>query len=170
MRWLGRAGAPEFAALVQKSEAWLASRPPQEAASEVQRYDRARLRYLVGRDAEARAEGEALEREFPDNRFYRGFVGSCAARCGDTEGARVALTWRRAVDLKYRFGHHKFLQAQITALLGQRDDALRLLREAKAQFAAPVEGINSLTDVLLNPDFESPATDSEFKAILAPQG
>lgn len=69
MRWLGRAGAPEFAALVQKSEAWLASRPPQEAASEVQRYDQARLRYLAGRDAEARAEGEALDANFPITAF-----------------------------------------------------------------------------------------------------
>lgn len=115
--------------------------------------------------------GEALVREFPDNRAYRGFVGSCAARLGDTEAARAALTWLRAVDPKYRFGHHVFLQARIAALLGQRDDALRLLREAKAQFAAPVDGLNMVADnILLDPDFEPLATDPEFKGLFAPKG
>ena len=170
VRRLDRAGTPEFAALAQQAEAWFASRPPQEAASEAQRYDRARVRYLAGRYAEARAEGEVLVREKPDNLVYRGFIGSCAARLDDTEAARAALAWLRAVDPKYRFGQHLVLRAQISALLGQRDDVLRLLREAKAQFAAEVAGFKLHTDLLLNPDFESLANDPDFKAIFAPKG
>jgi tetratricopeptide (TPR) repeat protein len=171
LRRLGRAGTPEFAELVKKAEAWFASRPPPEAASKAQRFDRARILYLAGRYPEARVAGEALVREFPDNRAYRGFVGSCAARLGDTKGAQAALTWLRAVDPKYRFGHHVYLQAQITALLGQRDEALQLLRDARAQFAAPVEDVSLIADIApLHPDFESLANDPDFKALFAPKG
>ena len=154
----------------REPDALVPDRFKQESASEAQRFDRARVRYLAGRYAEAQAEGEALVREKPDNLTYRGFVGSCAARLGDTEGARAALTWLRAVDKKYRFGHHVYLQARIAALLGQRDAALRLLREAMGQFAAAVMEFNPIPDFLLDPDFEPLASDPEFKAILAPKG
>lgn len=61
----GRSGTPAFTTLTQKAEAWFAAHPPPEAASEVQRSDRPRLRCLAVRDAEARAEGETPVRESP---------------------------------------------------------------------------------------------------------
>lgn len=51
---------------------------------------------------------------------------------------------------------------------GQRDDALRLVREGKAPFAVWVDGFDLPTDVLLNPDFEPLAADPELTALLAP--
>ena len=92
------------------------------------------------------------------------------ARRDDTEGAGAALTWLRAVDPKYRFGSPVFLQAQIMAVLGQRSDALRPLREAKAPFAAQGADVNPLVEVLRNPDFESRADDPDFRAVCAPKG
>ena len=51
-----------------------------------------------------------------------------------------------------------------TARLGQRDDAGRLRRGAKAPFAAWADGFDRPTAVLLNPDFEPLAVDPELTA------
>lgn len=61
----GRAGTPAFTTLTQKAEAWFAAHPPPEAASEVQRSDRTRMRCLAVRYTEARAEGGTPVRESP---------------------------------------------------------------------------------------------------------
>ncbi len=170
MRHLGRGESSEFGTLVRHAEAWFAARPPQESHTAAQRFDRARVWYLAGRYAEARAESEALARESPADLAYRGFVGTCAARLGDKTTAHAAVAWLRDANPKYRAGYVAYLQARIAALLGERGDALRLLREAKAQYSAPVAGFHLAVDFLLDPDFEELASDPEFKAIVTPKG
>lgn len=104
----------------------------------------------------------------PDNRVFRGFVGSRAAQGHRTREGRADLLG--ALERKYRFGQHVGLQARVAALVGQRDDAPRLLREGRRGAAAPVADFNSVADFLLDPDWESLADEPEFKAILAPGG
>src|SRR5438046_847038 len=140
------------AALAQARD-WLAGRSAAEAASEEHRLRVALVSYIAGRLADAQrqfqllaapdrlgrsdslgaAGAAAVTGDGWDQLDYVGYLGVIAARQGNREPAlRVDRT---LADLKrpYSFGRHTVWRARIQALLGERDVAVGLLREAIAQ-------------------------------------
>src|SRR5438094_9222309 len=151
LRAHGHAAAGD-AALAQARD-WLAGRSAAEAASEEHRLRVALVSYIAGRLADAQrqfqllaapdrlgrsdslgaAGAAAVTGDGWDQLDYVGYLGVIAARQGNREPAlRVDRT---LADLRrpYSFGRHTVWRARIQALLGERDVAVGLLREAIAQ-------------------------------------
>src|SRR5437016_13829729 len=129
---------------------WLATRPPAEVASEPHRYRVALVSYTAGRLDDARREFERLAaRRGPgrsdslaaaavmgdgwDQMDYLGYLGAIAARQGNREQALRVDSALAGVKRPYIFGRHAVWRARIQALLGERDVAVTLLRDAFAQ-------------------------------------
>ena len=89
--------------------------------------------YLAARWEEARAAFEARAKEQPDELRFRGFLGSLAARRGDrAEATRISEELRK-IERPYLYGENIYQRARIAAQLGQKDEAVSLLREAISQ-------------------------------------
>ena len=84
----------------------------------------------TGRWAEARAEFEALLEATPEDIDLLGGLGVTAAGEGNLERARLIGEQLAAIDRLYLHGRTKRWQARIAAMLGERDEAVRLLRSA----------------------------------------
>jgi serine/threonine protein kinase/tetratricopeptide (TPR) repeat protein len=112
---------------------WYKGRPAEEAAKEENRYYLAGALYIAERWEEARAMFEALLSEKPDNIDYKGCLGSIAARLGDRTKALQISAELKALTKPYLFGKHTYRRACIASLLGEKEQALALLREAFAQ-------------------------------------
>ena len=112
---------------------WYRSRVGEEARQEDIQSRLGGAWYQAERWEEAQAAFAALAAEHPDSIFYKGRLGTLAARRGDRTGAeRIAEELRRD-ERPYLRGNHGFHSAQIVALLGDKDRAVALLREAVAQ-------------------------------------
>jgi len=112
---------------------WYRGRVGEEARQEDIRSGLGDAFYQAERWEEAKAVFAALAAEHPDNNFYKGRLGALAARLGDRAKAlRIADELRRD-ERPYLFGDHTFRSARIMALLGDKERAVALLREAIAQ-------------------------------------
>jgi tetratricopeptide (TPR) repeat protein len=111
---------------------WYSSRIGDEAKKEENRAGLGDALYKAERWEEARSVFEDLAREFPANIHYLGRLGTLAARRGDrTEALRIADWLKRYVNPDI-CGNQTFRSACILALLGDKDGAIALLREAIA--------------------------------------
>lgn len=169
MRAEGRMNSPEFAALVRRADAWVASRPAAEAKQLETRFTRVEVSYLAGRYEEAMRLGQELLRERPDDVRVQGFVGTVAARVGDHQLAEETIARLRALDPRFRFGYPRFAEAKIAAVLGRPDEAMQLLREAFAQYTVMIKDF-SWEGVRLSPDFESLRGDPRYQEFIKPRG
>jgi tetratricopeptide (TPR) repeat protein len=108
---------------------WLEARPPGESVQlRMGSYYKSALAeslYRLGRWEEARAQYEELLKEDPQRTTYLGRLGAIAARMGDHARARMLseriTAWDHPEPARRR--------ASIAALLGEREEAVRLLRE-----------------------------------------
>jgi len=117
--------APE---MLDRAIRWFRALPAEELDSQG-----GNLKYALiaaGRWDEARSEFEALLEASPDNIDYLGGVGVIAAGEGDPDRARNVSDQLAAIDRPYLFGINTLWQAGIAAMLGERDEAVRLLRRA----------------------------------------
>ena len=148
LRAHGHAAAADT--MLAQARDWLAARPPAEAASEAHQVRVALVAYTAGRLVDAQREferlaarggpgrsgsvgGAAVMGDAWDQMDYLGYVGAVAARQGNRDQAlRVAQTLER-VTRPYLFGRPTVWRARIAALLGERDGAVALLREAFAK-------------------------------------
>jgi hypothetical protein len=158
--------SPHFRSIAARAEAWFASRSEKEAALPERRYDWARLLYLAGRYADARAVADELGRNFPEEPVYRALQAACALRLKDPRGAEASQEWLRGMDSQYQFGLPEYLRARLAAVEGKREDALRLLREAVAKYAVPLKQFSLEADFFWDPDFEALAGDPEYESIM----
>jgi hypothetical protein len=142
---------------------WFEGRPEQEKASVRNRRYKAMALYLLGKWAEARALFEGLHGEVPDNTEYLGYVGATAARLGNKE--KALETARELEDDKrpYLFGIPTYWRARIAALLGDKEGAVSLLRQAtKEGFAYP--------NIHPTEDFEPLADYPPYIQLVKPKG
>jgi tetratricopeptide (TPR) repeat protein len=110
---------------------WFESRPAEESGSRSHRYGLARVLYEAERWEEAQRVFEGLYEEFSNGINYLGYLGSIAARKGDKEEAlRISTLLENSGDDDFRGRFSYFHRACIAALLGEKDSAVRLLREA----------------------------------------
>jgi TolB-like protein/tetratricopeptide (TPR) repeat protein len=93
-----------------------------------------------------------------------GVFGGLAGRLGDREVAMEASEALRRLDDPHLFGRHTYRRACIAAVLGEREDAMALLRQAIA------EGIGYGSYLHIEIDLESLWDDPEFIELLRPKG
>src|SRR5438477_479082 len=166
--------------LLAQARDWLAARPPAEAASEEHEVRVALVAYTAGRLADARRAFERLAARAGSGRSvavgdvavmgdawdqidYLGYVGAVAARQGNRDQAlRVAQTLER-VTRPYLFGRPTVWRARIEALLGEREVAVALLREAFAKGYPHAHALH--TDLA----FESLRDYAPFQELLRPK-
>ena len=97
--------------------------------------DQRRASYAIslmaaGRWEEARAEYQVLLEREPDNPDRLGPFGVIAVAQGDRERAFEISSQLADMDRPYLFGQNTLWRARIAAMSGQREDAVRLLRQA----------------------------------------
>jgi predicted Zn-dependent protease len=119
--------------VLHRAYEWHESRSPGDAGSESGRFDLAQTLYQDGRLEEAKGLVEELAAEFPQNVDYLGYLGAIAARQEDRETADQITARLRDFEQPYLRGQHTLWRARIASLLGEKDAALGLLREAIAQ-------------------------------------
>ena len=141
---------------------WLAARPSADAKSEPIRQLRGEALTLAQRWPEAQAIADSLGAEHPEDPTYAGMRGLIAAQRGDSAVAED-LAAQLAVLATTQRGSITYLRAEIAAVLGQKQKAIALLRDAVAQGATQI----SFTD-------DDPALDQlravpEYRALVAPR-
>lgn len=153
---------PASDSLAQRALAWLATRSPLDQSTVESRETRVSLLSLLRRYSEARAILEPLAREHPDQLNYLGGLGTLAARRHDAaEAQHIAGTLEKR-DGPYVFGRQTFWRARIAAILGERERAVTLLREAMSQ------GVRFDWLLHINPDFEMLRGYAPFEALMHP--
>ncbi len=66
----------------------------------------------------------------PDDIYYLGRLGTLAARKGNEQEARRIVDELKNIDREYLYGAHTYYCARIKALLGEKEEAVRLLEES----------------------------------------
>jgi tetratricopeptide (TPR) repeat protein len=143
---------------------WYKGRPAEETAKEENRYYLADALYLAERWEEAQKIFEALLAEKPDNIDYKGYLGTIAARLGDREKALRISDELKALTKPYLFGEHTYWRARIASLLGDKEQAVALLRESFAQ--GRTYGVYLHRDMDLEPLRDYPP----FRELIKPKG
>jgi len=149
---------------VARAVAWYRKRPAAEAAGIAHRRGLGNALYTAGRWDEARAVIEGLQKEFPDDVDYAGYLGAIAARQGRREESLRIADQLRDLDRPYLLGAHTYWRGRIAALLGEKDTALDLVREAIAQ------GYDCLASLHRDLDLESLRSYPRFRELLTPKG
>jgi DNA-binding SARP family transcriptional activator/tetratricopeptide (TPR) repeat protein/TolB-like protein len=155
--------AKAAARALDQALAWYRTRPEAER-QEGHRPALAQTLYAAERWADARALFEELAAEQPENVHYLGHLGTLAARRGERrEAERIAAALAPSTQ-PYLRGAHTLWRARIAAQLGDREQALLLLREALAQ--GQPYGLWLHTDLDLDPLRHQRA----FRELLRPKG
>ena len=133
---------------------WLERRPREITSSREHRVALGSTLYLAERWEDAFRAYSALLAENPDQAGYAAHVGQLAARTGDLDKARAISEQLAQVPAVGIFGRESrawalFERARIAALLGERERAVDLLRDAIT------EGFPVNLNIHNNPDFES---------------
>ena len=148
--------------MYERAIQWLNNRPQEEAKTETHRSRLLRALYEAELWDEAQDVCEDLHVEYPEEIFYLGRLGTLAARKGNTEGANRISGQLAQLDRPYLFGRHTYWQARIAAVLGEKEKAITLIKEALAQG-------RTYSD-LYNMDFESLKDYPPFVELKKPIG
>jgi tetratricopeptide (TPR) repeat protein len=142
---------------------WFEGRPEKEKASVGNRYSQAETYYVLGKWDEARVLFEGLHGDVPDDIDYFGYMGVTAARAGEKEEALKISTELEEDKRPYLFGNPTYWRARIAALLGDKEAAVNLLRQATKQGYA-------YSDIHPTEDFESLADYPPYIQLMKPKG
>ena len=123
---------------------------------------RAALRGTLARSR--RPSAVNVVRDDPDAPAVIGVLGGLAGRLGDRKTALEASETLRRLDDPHLFGGHTYRRACIAAVLGEREDAMALLRQAIA------EGVGYGSYLHVEIDLESLWDDPDFIELLRPKG
>ncbi len=143
---------------------WAESRPESERKTKAYREFYADALNFAGRWDEANRIFESLAAADPENVDYQGYLGTIAARRGDREGAMRALEELGKLERPFLFGNHLWWQARIASLLGEKERAVGLLKEALSQGFTYGVFLHRETD--LEPLWDHPP----FQELLRPKG
>jgi len=150
--------------LADQAVMWYRSLGSEEDATEDQRYNLATALYYAGDLDEALRLFNRLSTENPDNLEYIGILGAIAARRGDRKEALRISDELKNRDPLYLFGTHTYWRACIASLLGEAENAVRLLREAFSQ------GEWYSDDLYTNIAFEPLRNYKPFQDLIKPKG
>jgi tetratricopeptide (TPR) repeat protein len=113
---------------------------------------------------QARVEFEALANRDPEDLSSLGHLGVIHARLGEAADARALSDSLRALDRPYLWGQHTYWRARIAALLGERDEAVRLLWQSAG------EGISFGMSMHADPDLDPLLDFPPFQEFIRPKG
>jgi tetratricopeptide (TPR) repeat protein len=153
-------------AILDRAIQWYRSRPAEEMTfSRLTGY--ANTLYHARRWDEAKSVMEELLREAPresrEEIGCRSYLGLIAARQGDREKALQVSDWLRELKRPYMFGVNTYGCACIAAVLGDKDQAITLLKQS---FLEGTDYTSLHTDVDFEPLWDYPP----FKEITRPKG
>ena len=117
-------------AIGERALAYLRSHPAQGALTRADRYNQLRILYVLERWDDATVLAEDLAREWPSDVDYLGSLGSLAARRGERDEALRISQELASLDRPYLRGLNTFHRALISAVLGEQEQAVSLLRQA----------------------------------------
>ena len=150
--------------LARRAVEWHGSLPPAEMSRASTQEDLADAFYLAERWSEAQPIYSQLAAADPDNVHYQDCLGCLAARMGNAEEARQIIARLQELRRPYLYGDHLYSCACIASLLGEREQAVTLLREAIAQGYSDYESLHC--DMDLEPLRDYPP----FQELLRPKG
>jgi hypothetical protein len=119
--------------MLRRFHSWFDSLSPEEAATREHRSLLMDALNLENRHAEALDVIRPLARELPQDVILQGRMGRTAAAAGDTATAREVFARLGGQATPYLFGEDAVWRARIAAILGERERAVALLREALAE-------------------------------------
>ena len=149
-------------ALLGKAIGWYQSRPADEQRN--LSFACALTLYTARQFAEAKMIVEQLAGYYPNNTNVQTYLGLIAARQGDREVALKVSDRLNELKTPYQFGQNTYNRACIAAVLGDKDQAVGLLKESFQQ-GNPF-GIGIHRDF----DFESLRDFPPFIELLKPKG
>jgi tetratricopeptide (TPR) repeat protein len=109
-------------------------------------------------------EFEVLAQETSDNPSFLGRLGAVSARLGEAARAREISGTLRDLARPYLLGQHTYSRARIAALLGEREEAVRLLWQAVG------EGVSFGVGMHADPDLEALRDFPPFQEFIRPKG
>jgi len=149
--------------ILDRAIQWVESRPDEEQKDRDIKDLLGYALYRAERWQEAQAQYQSLYKEFSESISYLGYLGAIAARLGNREKALGISDELKNIDRAYLRGSHTFCRARIAALLGEKEQAMVLLRDALAQGA-------SYESLYTNMDLESLSYYPPFQELIKPKG
>jgi len=150
--------------ITHQSVEWHKDRLQVREVDEEMRHDLAKALYTAEKWDEAQTVFEELMEDYPENIEYRGRIGLLAARKGEREKALGISEELESIDRPYLFGEHMYMCARIASLLGEKEQAVVLLRDAFAQ------GLLYGAYLHNEMDFEPLRNYKPFQELLKPKG
>lgn len=150
--------------VAERAIEWLRARPEPESDTAAHRLTLARAYLAAERWQDAAALLRALARENPTDPFVLGDLGTSAARLGHRDEALAISDSLGGLARPPNFGADLFRQARIAAVLGDREEALSLLR------AAVAAGWSFSVYVHADPDLEPLRGYAPFEEFMQPKG
>jgi tetratricopeptide (TPR) repeat protein len=158
----------EAQALFEWGIRWIRARPAVEQQRDPElRYALATLLYDRERWDEARQILKQLAAETPSEMAYQGMIGAVAARQGDRREVARIDRWLARRTGRYLNGEHTVYRARLAAILGDRDHAVELYRQALDQGYDETYGAGF--GVHADPDFESVRDYPPFQELVRPK-
>jgi tetratricopeptide (TPR) repeat protein len=151
-------------AIGERGLAYLRNHPAQDTSSRSYRFNHLRALYLLERWDEARVIAEELAREWPLNVDYLGFEGTLAARMGERAEALRISEELASLDRPYLLGSNTLWRARVSAVLGEQEQAVSLLRQSHD------EGMWLSIPFRENMDLESLRGYPPFEELIRPRG
>lgn len=148
---------------LNRSLKWYEGLPEEERKSLSHRYDVAWILYYLEKWGEAQVLVQGLYEENPDYLPNLGMLGTIAARMGNTEEAIRISEELKNIDRPYLHGLNTYWRSCIAALLGEKEQALDLIR-----YALEEGRTNSI--LYWNIDYESLEDYSPFMELKRPKG
>jgi tetratricopeptide (TPR) repeat protein len=129
-------GHPEAArTAAERAVSWYRAQPSEQRSQPEYRYTLARALELLGQYGEADSLMQGLVAAEPGNVDYQGVLGVLAARRGDRAEAQRIDQALAGLSQPYLTGFPTYYRAEIAAVLGNRERAVELLRDAIAHGA-----------------------------------
>jgi DNA-binding SARP family transcriptional activator/TolB-like protein len=150
--------------VTERAIVWHRTRPPEERRSAGHRMSLGEALYLAGRWEEARSIFAELAHADPASLAAVGHLGVIAARLGDGMEARRIDGLLAEFDRPFLHGAHTYWRARIAAVAGEREHAVRLLRDSFA------EGRPFGTSLHAEMDFEPIRDHPGYRELLRPKG
>jgi len=151
-------------AMLARALGWYEAQSAEYMRPAGSRYGLLMTLYRAERWEEAEVLARELVAESPDNLSYLGYLGTLAARRGDREGALEISEQLAGLDRPYLYGSHTYQRACIAAVLGDREEAVRALRESFAQ------GRGYTTSLHRDIDLEPLRDYQPFQEFMRPKG
>lgn len=118
--------------VAEQAISWLLTHPGEEPGNWAYRYDMALAHYQGEHWEQAQSTLEQLASETPEHMGVRGYLGALAARRDDRAEALAISEGLSGTATPPDFGADLYRQARIASLLGDRERAVELLRDAWA--------------------------------------